>query len=259
MEHMNYIPIVVAAVIGHFLGALWYSPVLFGKAWMDLSGFTKQKIEGMKKGMAKSYVLALLGSLVTAFVLSCVITHSGAAANPFEGATVGFWCWLGFVVPVILGAVLWENKPFGVFAINVGYYLVSLLLMGAILAGWPAKPQSKMEAIAFAVPILPGKTDAWKQFAREYSGARAKEFGESRKRMGVVVERSYLEQTPNGDMSVIFVKGSNVRNYFHILGASQDPFDVWFREQVINIHGTDLSKELPPIPEEFLDWHAEKK
>ncbi len=253
---INYIAVVVAAVVAHFLGALWYSPALFGKKWMELNGFTKQRIEDMKKkGMAKSYFVSFIASLVTSYVLANAIVHSGAAKMSC-GLFLSFWCWLGFVAPVMLGGVLWEGKPFTLFGINVTHYLVSLLVMGAILVSWPAKAQPQTQTIAFAVPILPGKTDAWKQFAQEMGGPRVKEFAQSRARIGVVVERSYLELNPKGDMAVVFIEGNNLKNFFHILGASQDPFDVWFRAQVLNIHGVDLSKELPPTPEEFLDWHA---
>lgn len=49
----------------------------------------------------------------------------------------GFWNWLGFVAPVTLGAVLWEGKHWKLWFLNNGYYLVTLLLMGAVLALWP--------------------------------------------------------------------------------------------------------------------------
>ena len=80
------------------------------------------------------------------------------------------------------------------------------------------------------------------------------EYGESRKRAGAVVERIYLQQSPQGDMAIVYVQGANVRNFCHVLGASQDPFDIWFREQVLDVHGMDLAKELPPSPQQVVDW-----
>ena len=52
------------------------------------------------------------------------------------GLQGGFWNWLGFVMPVTLGIVLWEGKSWKLFGINAGYYLVSLPIMGVILAMW---------------------------------------------------------------------------------------------------------------------------
>lgn len=48
----------------------------------------------------------------------------------------GFWIWLGFVVPVMAGDTLFAKKPMGLLWIGAGYYLVQLLVMGAILAVW---------------------------------------------------------------------------------------------------------------------------
>ncbi len=54
------------------------------------------------------------------------------------GLQGGFWNWLGFMAPVIMGDQLWGGKPWKLFPITGGYYLVSLCLMGVILATWPA-------------------------------------------------------------------------------------------------------------------------
>jgi len=41
------------------------------------------------------------------------------------------------------------------------------------------------------------------------------------------------------------------------MGMSQEPYFVWFREQVKDIHGVDFSQPLPgPLPEAFMDWRA---
>jgi hypothetical protein len=52
------------------------------------------------------------------------------------GLMCGFWNWLGFIAPVTLGTVLWEGKPWKLWALTNGYYLFSLLIMGVILAFW---------------------------------------------------------------------------------------------------------------------------
>ncbi len=66
-----------------------------------------------------------------------VVIHECAdsqATTAMEGMMVGFWAWLGFVATIMLGKVIWEMTPVKLYGINVAYYLVSLLLMGAILA-----------------------------------------------------------------------------------------------------------------------------
>jgi len=136
---INYLAIVVAAIASMIIGFIWYGP-LFGKTWMQLSGITQEKIDAAKaKGMTKTYIIAFVGSLV----MSNVLAHSLVFAAAFykvsgmpAGLMSGFWNWLGFVATVTLGAVLWEGKPWKLWVLTNGYYLVSLLVMGVILALW---------------------------------------------------------------------------------------------------------------------------
>lgn len=136
---INYLAVIVATVVAMVLGFLWYGP-LFGKPWMQLMGFTKESIEKAKgKGMGKTYALMMLGALVMAYVLAHSLVFASTyteTTGAIAGVMVGFWSWLGFVAPVMMGAQLWEGKPWKLFAIQGGYYLVSLVSMGVILAVW---------------------------------------------------------------------------------------------------------------------------
>lgn len=129
---INYVAVLLAAVASFVLGALWYS-ALFGKSWMKLMGFDQRKLQGMKKGVWKSYAAGFVAALVMSYVLAHFVKYA-QAATALEGIAAGFWVWLGFVATIMLGAVIWEGKPPKLYAINAGYYLVSLALMGAILA-----------------------------------------------------------------------------------------------------------------------------
>lgn len=132
---VNWVAVLAAAIVNMALGFLWYGPI-FGKAWMKLSGLTDAKLNEMKnKGMSSTYVLSMLGALVMAFVMAQFVSLSGASTVT-DGALLGFWAWLGLVAPVQLTQVLYEGKSWNLFFINTGYYLVSLKLMGAVLASW---------------------------------------------------------------------------------------------------------------------------
>src|SRR5437899_2301190 len=135
---INYISVLIAAVVSMPLGFLWYGP-LFGKQWMKLSGMSKEKINAAKKsGKANmGYGLMFVGSLVMAYVLA----HSLVFASSYlkvtgvpAGVMAGFWSWLGFIGPVTMGSVLWDGKPWKLWLINNGYYIILLPLMGVILA-----------------------------------------------------------------------------------------------------------------------------
>lgn len=139
MVSINYLAVILAAIISMVLGFLWYGP-LFGKKWIALMGWSPEAMAVAKaKGMTKSYVLMTISSLVMAYVLYYVVAYSGAFVNTSGvsvGLSSGFWIWLGFIAPVTMGSVLWEGRSWALWVLNAGYYLVSLLLMGAVLAAW---------------------------------------------------------------------------------------------------------------------------
>ncbi len=137
---INYLAVLVAAIASMVLGAWWFSPAGFGKAWMKEMGFTKEDMEkAKKKGMGKSYAIMFVGSLVMAGVLDHVITVSQQVSDFPElkhGLIIGFGMWLGFIATVGLGMVLWNNKSWKLYCITMGYWLVLLLVMGGILSSW---------------------------------------------------------------------------------------------------------------------------
>ncbi len=105
-----------------------------------------------------------------------------------------------------------------------------------------------MGEVAFAAPILPGKLDTWKQFNAEIDGARHDEYVASRKRHGITRERVWRQETPMGDFAVVHVQGPGAENMMPQMGASTDPFDIWFRDSVKDIHGIDMTQPPPGPP-----------
>ncbi len=125
--------VAAATLAAMVLGFLWYGP-LFGKAWRGMMGFTKKDMTAAKKkGMAKKYLAMIVSTFVMGYVLANVVGGIGSVAM---GLKVAFWLWLGFIAPVQLGTVLWEGKPVRLYLINTVHYLVSLLVMAAILTVW---------------------------------------------------------------------------------------------------------------------------
>lgn len=135
LANINILAVIITALLPMVLGSLWYSPLLFGKTWMAMMGITKKNINKKSNSMTNSYVIALIGALVTSYVLAHFVDYLGA--NTFGlGMQTGFWVWLGFVATSMLGTVIWEGKPWKLYLINAGYYFISLPLMGGILAVW---------------------------------------------------------------------------------------------------------------------------
>jgi hypothetical protein len=138
---INYWAVLAAGVVNMVLGALWFGP-LFGKAWMNAQGWDAAKIEEIKKagkGMRMSYVLMAVGSLIMAFTLAHALVFASTylqVSGIQAGLTAGFWNWFGFMMPVTIGVVLWDDKSWMYWFITYSYNLAAMLLMGVILALW---------------------------------------------------------------------------------------------------------------------------
>jgi len=137
-HHINLLGVLVAAISTMVVGFLWYSPMLFAKAWVREMGYDmndKAKMEEMKKSAGPAYAGSFVASLVSAFVLALFL-HWTRAENWQFGMLVGLHVWLGFVATVQLTGVLFMKQSMKLFAINTGYQLVCYLVMGAILGAW---------------------------------------------------------------------------------------------------------------------------
>jgi hypothetical protein len=136
--NVNILPLVVSSIAAIVIGMIWYSKSVFGNAWMKAIGMSEANMKkAQKEGMGKVMVSALVQGAVLAYVLSEVLVWSGATGVQ-AGFQTAFWIWLGFVATVQLGSVLWEKKSLNYFWINSLYWLVTMMVMSAILVSWPA-------------------------------------------------------------------------------------------------------------------------
>lgn len=130
--NVNYWAVVVAAIINMVVGALWYSPVLFSKAWMKFSGL---KTMGSKNGAGFGYAITTVAALVQTFVLA-VFTVSLNVTDPWVGACLGLTVWIGFAVTTSISDYVFAQRSKKLFVLNQGYYAVVLAINGAVLAMW---------------------------------------------------------------------------------------------------------------------------
>ena len=100
---VNYLAVLVAAVVAFLLGFIWYGP-LFGKIWMKLSGMPDVKPK--KKDMMLRSLGGLASYIVMAYVLARIFDLINVVALS-EGLWVGFLAWLGFVGTITFGSFLW--------------------------------------------------------------------------------------------------------------------------------------------------------
>jgi hypothetical protein len=113
-----------------------------------------------------------------------------------------------------------------------------------------------MAYYAFINPVIAGKMDSWKSYIQEMNGPRNHERKESRKKVGLTVERVWLQHTPMGDFAVVYWEAKDISKVFEALMKSDASFDKWFRDKVlVEVHGMDLSKPMP-MNELMLDFKA---
>jgi hypothetical protein len=58
-------------------------------------------------------------------------------------------------------------------------------------------------------------------------------------------------------MAIVYFEAPDIRRVFEVVASSQNPFDVWFREQAKDSTGVDFSQPMPgPLPEVYIDWRT---
>jgi hypothetical protein len=120
-----------AGVASMILGALWYSPALFGKAWRAASGVTEAQANSahMAKTLGAAFVLAVIGAAAFAMFL-------GPRPAPMFATAAGLSAGLCWVAGSFGINYLFEQRPLRLFLINGGYHTLQYTLIGAVLGVW---------------------------------------------------------------------------------------------------------------------------
>lgn len=130
VTEINYVAVLVAALIFMVVGFVWYSLPVFGKSWMKEVGLRKEELNG---GSATSYALVTLAGLVQAYVLAHFIYYAGATTL-LTGLTTGLWIGVGFTAMAIAANYVFARRSAMLWMIDSGYFIVSLAFAGAVLA-----------------------------------------------------------------------------------------------------------------------------
>ena len=132
ISYINWLATIVAALSSFLVGGLWYSKILFGKAWMEASNLTE---EHMKTGnKCKIFGFTFIFSLIMAINIAIFFQVYGKT-DALLGAKVGFHIGLiALSTTAVMG--LFELKSWKYIFINGFYSLVSLTIMGAIIGAW---------------------------------------------------------------------------------------------------------------------------
>ena len=134
---VNYLAVLVSAVVLFILGGAWYSKALFAKPWMKLQGINPDAVmtPEQKKRMPAMLLQAFLCGLVTSYVMAVLLNHF-VDLTPARGALVGCLCWIGFAGPAAYANTLFSMRSRKLWVIDSGHTLVGFVLAGVILAVW---------------------------------------------------------------------------------------------------------------------------
>lgn len=125
---IDWLVVVLAAILNLVIGFVWYSKMLFGPAWSKLSNRPSKEMLGDGKTLALSFLVSLIMAFFLAFFEGIL-----GVTTVMDGMFVGFLIWLGFVATTQISSFLWYKKPFKLFLINTGYRLLSFLVMGGLI------------------------------------------------------------------------------------------------------------------------------
>ncbi len=132
MDQINYFAVLAAAVSTFVIGGLWWSPLLFQKAWMRANGFTEENLE--EGNMVKIFGVSFVLTVVMAFNLAMFL--AGPDTTVAWGATAGVLAGGGWVALGIAVVALFERRSWTYIFVNGGYFVVAFAVMGAILGAW---------------------------------------------------------------------------------------------------------------------------
>lgn len=115
-----------------------------------------------------------------------------------------------------------------------------------------------MDQICLALPILPGKTEAVREFMRELEGERKGEYDRSERRIGVTEEAWFLAPLPSGDHLVAYMESQDFARTLELFVQSRDDFDLWFKSRLAETTGVDMNNPPPDmmLPELLSSYRA---
>ncbi|WP_260738801.1 DUF1761 domain-containing protein [Tunturiibacter lichenicola] len=136
---LNWLAILVAAIVSFLFEAIWFT--VFMKQWLDGIGRTMEWLQGATTTTISpgvQYATALLCSIIAATILSIAIQATGEQTVR-RGVICAILIWIGFIATSWAKEYIFEVRTLEIFAINTGYFLIDLMLIGAIVGGWKKK------------------------------------------------------------------------------------------------------------------------
>jgi len=122
---INYLAIVIAAVLAWFASAVWYMSL--GKHYAAALG------EPPERAVAP-YLYAFVVDIIIAWMLGGVLGHLGAGQVTLRNGVIsGAFLWFGFVLTTMTVNYAFSGRDRRLLLIDAGNWLIVLLVMGAVI------------------------------------------------------------------------------------------------------------------------------
>ena len=133
---MNFWAILVAGVANFVFEAVWYS--VFMDGWLNGIGRTREWLMASGVNPYLQYLVALVCAVAIAGSIACLTQVTGAQTAA-RGIRTGLMLWAGIVVTTFATEYVFEVRPWSLVGINLGFWLIGMILMGAIVGAWRKK------------------------------------------------------------------------------------------------------------------------
>ncbi|MFW9773868.1 MAG: DUF1761 domain-containing protein [Candidatus Heimdallarchaeota archaeon] len=128
---INWLGVIVVAVIYCFIIFFWYYPNIFGNTWLKLVG--KEGVE--KSKIIRETIIMIFTSFVSVLILEILMDLTGMNDIP-SALLLSLLIWIAFIAMVAVNQNIFNDRGVKLFLIEYGAYLVALLVAGVILAVW---------------------------------------------------------------------------------------------------------------------------
>ena len=126
---INWLAVITVTILSFILGALWHSPVLFGKTW------TKEinRDKGQKINFKLIFGLSVVANLAATVILAAFLGVDSTAISGLVNGLVISIFWISSSIAV---TYLFATRSFKLFLIDAGFYIVFFSIAGLIIGAW---------------------------------------------------------------------------------------------------------------------------
>jgi hypothetical protein len=126
LESINFLGAIAGALSAMVLGAIWYSPWMFAGRWQTLIGKGNEEL-------GNPVIAMLVAAVMFIFMgagMSWIIPNDSSIGVGLMWGFLGFWA---FALPTTIINGVFERRPWALMAIFLGYMLISMLAMAALI------------------------------------------------------------------------------------------------------------------------------